>query len=102
MIYFFSLGIFKKFKLLCKLYYPIYRFYSIITLSFISRSIYYNLISKYSKKRIRVFLFVFLLALLYMLFFRFDQHQFYPMSDDQYMIDNIYNDDRRPEKAYID
>lgn len=102
MVDFFSLGFFKKYKLLSKIYYPIYRFYSLVTLSFISRSIYYNLISKYSKKRIRVFLMLFLLILLYMLFVRFDQHQFYPIGEDKLVLENNYYDDQRPEDKYID
>ena len=102
MIDFFTLGFFKKFKILSRLYYPIYRFYGVITLSFISRSIYYNLISKYSKKRIRIFLALFLCTLLYMSFFRFDQYQFFPVGEDKLLLENNYYDDNRPEEDYIE
>ncbi|OEK05434.1 hypothetical protein [Roseivirga misakiensis] len=43
---------FKKSKWFSVLYYPIYRFYSVISLSFIYRSIYYHLITNYTKKQI--------------------------------------------------
>ncbi len=43
---------FKKSKWFSVLYFPIYRFFSIISLSFIYRSIYYHLINNYKKKQI--------------------------------------------------
>lgn len=101
MIDFFTLGFFKKFGVISKIYYPIYRFYSIITLSFISRSIYYNLISKYSKKRIRIFLSLFLLLLLYLFFIRFDQYQFFPITEDKLVLENNFYDDKRSESDYV-
>ncbi|MEM6735667.1 MAG: hypothetical protein AAF620_06300 [Bacteroidota bacterium] len=101
MIDFFTLGFFKKFGILSTIYYPIYRFYSVITLSFISRSIYYNLISKYSKKRTRIFLTFFLCVLLYLLLFRFDQHIFFPADEDKFSLENNYYDDRRSESDYV-
>ncbi len=43
---------FKKSKWFSVLYYPIYRLFSLISLSFVYRSIYYHLITNYSKKQI--------------------------------------------------
>ncbi len=45
-----TLGFFKSWNWIKRFYYPIYRFYSFLTLSFISRSIYYSLINRFSKK----------------------------------------------------
>ena len=48
---FISLGRPKKHRLFSKIYYPFYRFFGVITLSFIYRPIYYNLIdNKYGRK----------------------------------------------------
>lgn len=54
LIDFFTLGFFKKFKWVSKIYYPIYFFFSYVTLAILSRSIYYYMISKFSKNRIRI------------------------------------------------
>ena len=98
---YFTLGFFKKFKWLSKLYYPFYRFYGIITFSVISKSIYYYLISKFSKKRIRL---VYILAGLIILassFINYDQYQYFPnQGDDLYLSTNVY-DNIRPEGKFI-
>ncbi len=43
---------FKKSRWFSVLYYPIYRLYTIVSLSFVYRSIYYHLITNYTKKQI--------------------------------------------------
>ncbi|MEM9324306.1 MAG: hypothetical protein AAGA85_01565 [Bacteroidota bacterium] len=105
LIYFidyFTLGFFKRFKKLSKLYYPIYRFYSAITLSFISRSIYYNLISKYSKRRIRLLLTLFLISLMAGSLISFDQYKFFPNVQRDHVFVNNYYDDRRDENEFVE
>lgn len=102
MIDYFTLGFFKKIKWLRKIYYPIYRFYSLITLAVLSRSIYYYLISKFTKRRIRI-----IYALVGGLFLAysilgFDQYQYYPGSSNNYLMQSNYYDDLRPEDEYID
>ncbi len=99
---YFTLGFFKKFKRISRLYYPIYRFYSAITLSFISRSIYYNLISKYSKNRIRILLSLFLAVVLSSSLISFDQHIYYPNTDTDLLFSNNYYDDLRDEDDYVE
>lgn len=101
LIDYFTLGFFKRFKRLSKFYYPIYRFYSTITLSFISRSIYYNLISKYSKKRIRILLSFFLIALLSFGTVNFDQYMYFPEGEGDFVFVNNYYDDLRGEDEYV-
>lgn len=59
LIDFLTLGIFKKIKFIEKVYWPIYRVISFVTLSRFYRHIYYNIISNYSKWKISMFLFVF-------------------------------------------
>ncbi len=43
---------FKKSRWFSVLYYPIYRLYTVVSLSFVYRSIYYHLITNYTKKQI--------------------------------------------------
>lgn len=101
LIDYFTLGFFKRFKKISKVYYPIYRFYSAITLSFISRSIYYNLISKYSKKRIRLFLSSFLIFLISLSLISFDQYTYFPEGEGNLVFVNNYYDDLRSEDDHV-
>lgn len=102
LIDYFTLGFFKKIKWFSKVYYPIYRFYSFITLSFISRSIYYNLISKYSKKKIRLLYLIIAIILFSNWFVNFDQYQYFPVGDTHLVMENNYYDDARSEDDYVE
>jgi hypothetical protein len=98
---YFTLGFFKKFKWFSKIYYPIYRFYGLITLAFISKSIYYNLISKFSKKRIRLVYLVIGVLMLFSYLIDYNQYQFYPEANSEYeLVANQYDNLRGP-KSYI-
>ncbi len=102
MVDYFTLGFFKKIKWLRKVYYPVYRFYSFITFAVLSRSIYYYMISKFTKKRIRV-LYGFAAGLFVMtLLFRFDQHQYFPEEDNQFLMSSNFYDDQRAEENYVE
>lgn len=101
MIDYFTLGFFKKIKWFSKIYYPFYRLYNFITLSILSRSIYYYMISKFSKRRIRL---VYALAgfiLFFSLIFTFDQHPYYPEKEDALSMAPNYYDNLRPADDYI-
>ncbi|MEP1032328.1 hypothetical protein [Ekhidna sp.] len=101
MIDYFTLGFFKKIKWFSKIYYPFYWFYNFVTLSALSRSIYYYLISKFSKKRIRIVYSIVGLSVLFMIFFSFDQYQYFPGSSTGNIINTNFYDDQRPEHKYI-
>ena len=101
MLDYFTLGFFKKSQRFSRIYYPIYKFYSWVTLSVISRSIYYNLISKYTKNRIRLLLFFPLMALLTAAFINFDQYQYYPEGEFDKILYTNYYDDKRNESDYV-
>lgn len=101
MIDYFTLGFFKKIKWLSKVYYPFYRFYSFITLSGLSRSIYYYLISKFSKKRIRIVYFIAGVSVVSATMFSFDQYQYFPSSSIAKVVDSNYYDDERADDEYI-
>ena len=98
MIDYFSLGFFKKIKWFAKVYYPFYRLFSLVTLSGLSRSIYYYLISKFSKKRIRILYAVIGSVALFMIIFEYDNHQYYPKSSNFFVNSNVYEDQRGPDE----
>lgn len=101
LIDYFSLGFFKKFKWFSKYYMPFYRFYGFITFSGISRSIYYYLITKFSKKRIR-WMYLFVMAIwIFSFTMEFDQKQFYSDESESYFIESDYYDDERQENQYV-
>lgn len=96
-----TLGFFKKFKFVAKLYYPIYRFLGFITLSVISKSIYYYFISKFSKKKIRITYFFIAVILLMTSFTEFDQHQFYPKQNNAETLSANHYDNLRDPDNFI-
>lgn len=93
LIDFFTLGFFKKFKWVSKIYYPIYFFFSYVTLAILSRSIYYYMISKFSKNRIRI---VFIIGILFIAttsLFDFDHFPYFPENTtDRFLVSNMYDD----------
>ena len=101
MIDYFTLGFFKKIKWFSKFYYRFYSFYNIVTLSGLSRSIYYYLISKFSKKRIRIVYSIVGITILLGALFSFDQYQYFPGDEEANIIDTNFYDDQRAENKYI-
>lgn len=98
MIDYFTLGFFKKIKWFGKIYYPFYRLYNIITLSALSRSIYYYLISKFSKKRIRIVFSIMAAFGVSLFIYEFDQSQYFPRVDNPWWISsNAYDDVRNDD-----
>ncbi|MEQ9425560.1 MAG: hypothetical protein RJQ09_14140, partial [Cyclobacteriaceae bacterium] len=101
MIDYLTLGFFKKFKWMIRIYYPFYRLFNAITLSRLSKSIYYYLISKFSKNRIRIVFSTLGGIVLFLFLFDFDQHQYFPEFDNEFIApSNAYNDER-PDEDYI-
>ena len=101
MLDYFTLGFFKKIKWLAKIYYPFYRFYNFITIAVLSRSIYYYMISKFSKKKIRWIYAIGGTIMFFSLLIEFDQHQYYPdATNDLFAPVNSY-DNLRPEGDYV-
>lgn len=97
-----TLGFFKRYNWISKIYYPIYRFLGWITLSGIYRNIYYNLISRFSKNTIRLFLgFSIFVGIMYP-FNRISFYKYFPDfgSDAKSICSNCYDDTRR-ENAKI-
>ncbi len=59
LINFLTLGLLKKVKWLSRFYYPIYRFFNVLTLSFLYRDIYYVLITNFTRWKILLGIFVY-------------------------------------------
>ncbi len=57
---FLTLGLLKRIPYVSAVYYPLYRFLSLLTLSFLYRDIYYNFISNHRKRYIIIFMGVFI------------------------------------------
>ena len=95
-----SLGFFKKYNWLSKLYYPIYKFLGWITLSTIYRSIYYSLISRFPKTKIRLLLIVFIFLLVMIPLNRLTFYKYFPDSvhSSTEMNSNHYDDTREEEE----
>lgn len=67
MIDFLSLGLLRKKRMIAKIYYPIYKIVSTLTLSVLYRNIYYLLISNFKKWKVIVFIIVFIGVTFYMI-----------------------------------
>jgi len=95
---FLSFGWFKKQKWLAKLYYPIYRLFSFITLSFLYRPLYYNLIdNKFGRKvgfLVIPYLFVFLIVSL----LKIDVYDYIPIYREKQSLNGNYYDNLRSSK----
>ena len=96
-----SLGFFKKYKRLSKIYYPIYAFMGWLTMAGIYRSIYYSLISRFPKNKIRLALGCYLILIFIFPFQKFDQYLFFPDNNGSLSISSRAYDDTRSEKNFI-
>jgi hypothetical protein len=101
LIDFLTLGFFKKFNWLSKIYYPIYTLFGWITLSFLYRTLYYNLISKFSKRKVGLILIPYLLILIIVPLSNFDHHIYFPEESIKSHINNNYYSDFREADSHI-
>lgn len=102
MIDYFTLGFFKKVKWLRKIYYPFYRVYNVVTLAALSRSIYYYMISKFTKRKIRGLYGFIAIFIFTSIMIEFDQHQYFPEEENDFQVTTNYYDDMRQEGEYIE
>ncbi len=96
-----SLGFFKKYKWISKIYYPIYKLIGFITLAGIYRSIYYSLISRFSKNNIRLALLIYVSLFVLIPFIKFDQYIFYPDNGTEIKVSSNEYDNLRDKDYYI-
>lgn len=97
-----TLGFFKKYQKISKVYYPIYRFMGWITLAGIYRSIYYSLVSRFPKNTVRLLLFTSLFLIGLAPFHRITFYKYFPddVSEAKEMGHNCY-DNLRGEDIMI-
>jgi hypothetical protein len=104
LIDFVTLGWLKRKNWAAKVYYPIYRFFSFITLAFIYRPIYYNLIDNRFSKKIAYFLVPYVILAVIVSSISTDFHPYFPNSqsrDNNYFTHNFYDDLRDDKEAVI-
>ena len=90
---FMTLGWIKKRKGISKLYYPIYRFFSVVTLSFVYRPLYYNLIDNRYGRKVVLFLIPYLLIFTLISSMRFETQAYLPnRRAPQTLGNDIYDD----------
>ena len=90
---FITLGWIKKRKSISGLYYPIYRFFSIVTLSFVYRPLYYNLIDNRYGRKVVLFLIPYSLVFILISSMRFETQAYLPEQRDKQTLGNDYYDD---------
>lgn len=101
LIDYFTLGFFKKFRWFSKIYYPFYWFYSYVTLAVLSRSIYYYMIGKFSKNRIRILFTIAILVITSFSVFKYDHSPYFPEDSNKFLLSHNVYDDKRLEDKYI-
>ncbi|HFB99418.1 MAG TPA: hypothetical protein ENJ53_01305, partial [Phaeodactylibacter sp.] len=96
-----TLGFFKRYKWLSRIYFPIYKWMGVITMAGVYRSIYYSLISRFPKNNIRSLLLAYVMLFIAFPFVKFDQYIFYPDNGSAYKLSNINYDDQRNADAPV-
>lgn len=94
---FITLGWIKRRKKFAKLYYPFYRFYSLLTLAFIYRPIYYNLIDNKFGRRVGLLLIPYLIVFVVGSSLTVRSHAFLPSHRAKQSFHNIHYEDTSEE-----
>jgi len=98
---FVSLGYLKRIKWLSRFYLPIYRFYSTLSLSFLYRPIYYNLIDQKFGRRLGFLLVPYVILVLLLFSLRAKTHPFFPEEAEHLTLKHQYYDDLREKDQLI-
>jgi hypothetical protein len=98
---FMTLGWIKKRKSIAKLYYPIYRFFSFVTLSSVYRPLYYNLIDNKYGRNVVLFLIPYLVIFTLISSMSFETHAYLPENRDAQTLANDYYDDSWDNKNVV-
>jgi hypothetical protein len=101
MLDFITLGWIKRIKWFSKFYYPVYRFYSIITLSALYRPIYYNLIDNKLGRKLGYLLIPYIVVTLWLVSLEVDSHIWYTETNKNLCLDKNHYDDLRREDKLI-
>ena len=102
LVYFFdfiTLGWIKQIKRFARFYYPIYRFFSVITLAFIYRPIYYNLLDNKYGRNIVLFLIPYLIGFTLIASLNVNSHAYLPGNRTLQSISNNFYDDTVEDRS---
>lgn len=98
---FITLGWIKKRKSISKLYYPIYRFFSVVTMSFVYRPLYYNLIDNRYGRKVVLFLVPYFLIFTLISSVRFETQSYLPNQRHYEALGNNRYDDTWDEEKLL-
>ena len=101
MIDFITLGWVKRRRWFSKIYYPIYRFYGVITLSALYRPMYYNLIDNKLGKKAGFLLIPYILLVLWVSSLGIDSHVWFPDAPEKTALYKGFYDDLRKEETLV-
>jgi len=101
MIDFMTLGWVKRRRWFSKIYYPIYRFYGIITLSALYRPMYYNLIDNKLGKKAGFLLIPYIILVLWASSLGVDSHVWFPDEPKKTALYKGYYDDLRKAETLV-
>lgn len=96
---FVTLGNLKRVKWFSKFYYPIYRFYGVVTLAFLYRSMYYNLIDNKFGRWVGALIVPYIVLAMILASINFVTHTYYPSRPGKTLLSTLEYDDIRGEKA---
>lgn len=92
---FITFGFIKRSEKLSKWYYPIYKFFGWITLSFLYREVYYTLISNVKKKYLALLVIVYLFGFTSLASMQFNQNSYVTKKKLSYTLQsNVYDNER--------
>ncbi len=99
---FISLGFFKRSKWFSWIYMPVYRIMSLITLSFLYRPIYYNLIDNKFGRWVGYLLVPYIIILLIVFSFTYETHPYFPEGKVEHItFDRKFYDSQRDEDKLV-
>ncbi len=98
---FITLGWIKRIKWLTPIYYPFYRFYSVVTLSFLYRPLYYNLIDNKFGRRVGFLIVPYMLILGSVASIETEGYLFFPARDTNSKIYGYHYEDEMSERNVI-
>jgi len=99
---FLTLSRVKRIKWFSGIYYPIYRVFSLITLSFLYRSLYYNLIDEKFGRRVGLLIFPYVLFILTFVSMKVDSYKYFPARNSSSEIKHEHYLDELTEHDIVD
>lgn len=98
---FITLGWLKRLRWFTVVYYPVYRFFSFITLASLYRPLYYNLVDNRFGRRVGFLLVPYVVVVIFLLTFKIDTHEWFPDTPGKAGLLKSNYDDLRPEGQRI-